>query len=141
MFQLHDESMKLLRLQRYIGRQKFLVAFIDASQGADRSRVATGIREQWPEFERTGGVVLGVTAVRPAENRGDRTRRRVSVRPALGSERSRSAPPMGGQRREGNELREAVVIVDRAGLIRFVHYAPDSLGSPEQWARELSQVR
>ena len=31
-FQLHDQSMKLLRLQRYIGRHKLMMTFIDTSQ-------------------------------------------------------------------------------------------------------------
>ncbi|MFN5530309.1 MAG: hypothetical protein ACK5F7_07035, partial [Planctomycetaceae bacterium] len=75
-FQLHDQSMKLLRLQRYIGRHKFLVAFIDASQGADRSDVVRGLKERFSEFEKTGGLIVGVTA----------GRRRKTGRPSSGWE-------------------------------------------------------
>lgn len=142
LFQLHDESMKLLRLQRYVGRQKFLVAFIDATRGAENSRVAIGLRDLWPAFERTGGVVLGVTSVRPAENRAAIERSGTFPFVLLSDLNQLEVHRQWGACDEKtDEPREAVVIVDRAGLIRFVHYGPDSLGEPEQWARELSQVR
>ena len=141
-FQLHDSSMKLMRLQRYVGRSKFLVAFVDASQGADLSVVTLGLRERWAEFERAGGVVMAVTATRPAENRAAIERLGGLPFPLLSDlnqlevhRQYDACDPKQGT------PRDSVIIVDRAGLIRFVHYAPDSLGTADQWARELAQVR
>jgi len=141
-FQLHDSSMKLMRLQRYVGRSKFLVAFVDASQGADRSVVLQGMRERWPEFERAGGVVMAVTATRPVENRAAIERLGGLPFPLLSDLNQLEVHRQydACDEKQGTP-REAVIIVDRAGLIRFVHYAPDSLGTAEQWARELAQVR
>lgn len=142
LFQLHDQSMKLLRVQRYMGRQKFLIAFIDGSGGVDQSVVARGIRDRWADFERTGGVVLGVTAARPAENR-EAAQRSGTFPFVLLSDLNRLEVhrQYGACDEKTDQPREAVIIVDRAGLIRFVHYGPLSLGTPEQWARELGQVR
>jgi peroxiredoxin len=141
-FQLHDSAMKLMRLQRYVGRSKFLVAFVDASQGADQSPVLQGLRDHWSEFERAGGVVLAVTATRPAENRQAIERLGSLPFPLLSDLNQLEVHRQyGACNEQGNQPREAVVIVDRAGLIRFVHYAPETLGTSDQWARELAQVR
>jgi len=141
-FQLHDSAMKLLRLQRYVGRSKFLVAFVDGSQGADQSAVLQGLRDRWSEFERAGGVVLAVTATRPAENRQAIERLGTLPFPLLSDLNQLEVHRQyGACDEQGTHPREAVVIVDRAGLIRFVHYAPETLGTSDQWARELAQVR
>lgn len=141
-FQLHDESMKLLRLQRYIGRQKILVAFLDAREGVDHSLVAQGIRENWADFERTGGVVIGITAVRPAENRAAIGRGGAFPFVLLSDLNQLEVHRQWGACDEKTDLpREGVVIVDRAGWIRFIHFAPDTLGTPAQWAKEFAQVR
>jgi peroxiredoxin len=134
--------MKLMRLQRYVGRSKFLVAFVDASQGADQSVVTQGLRERWAEFERAGGVVMAVTATRPVENRAAIERLGGLPFPLLSDLNQMEVHRQydACDAKQGTS-REAVIIVDRAGLIRFVHYAPDSLGTAEQWARELAQVR
>lgn len=141
-FQLHDSSMKLMRLQRYVGRSKFLVAFVDASRGAEQSPVLLGLRERWAEFERAGGVVMAVTATRPAENRAAIERLGGLPFPLL-SDLNQLEVHRQYDACDSKQMspRESVIIVDRAGLIRFVHYAPDSLGTAEQWARDLAQVR
>ena len=141
-FQLHDQSMKLLRLQRYIGRHKFLVAFIDASQGADRSDVARGLKERFSEFEKTGGLIVGVTAGRPAENRAAIERLGglpfVLLSDLNNLEVHRE---WGAVRGSPEQAVEGIVVVDRAGWIRFQHFGPDKLGTAEQWLAELRAVR
>ena len=37
--------------------------------------------------------------------------------------------------------REAVFVVDRAGLIQFVHRGPGKLGRADDWIKELHDVR
>lgn len=141
-FQLHDQAMKLVRLQRYIGRQKFLVAFFDATPGINGSPIASAIRDHWKEFERTGGVVLGVTAARPVENR-EAIEKAGSLPFVLLSDLNNYEVhrKWGAFDEQAGLPREAVVIVDRAGLIRFVHYGPDDLGTVETWVKELRMVR
>jgi len=140
-FQLHDQAMKLVRLQRYIGRQKFLVAFVNASAGAERSAVATSIRERWTDFERSGGVVLVVTAARPAENREAIERGRLPFALLSDLNNFEVHREWGAFDERADAPREAVIVVDRAGLIRFVHLEPDDLGLPDVWVKELRMVR
>ncbi|MFM8582874.1 MAG: peroxiredoxin family protein [Planctomycetaceae bacterium] len=141
-FQLHDQSMKLLRLQRYIGRHKFLVAFIDASEGADRSEVLKGLKSRFSEFERTGGLIVGVTAGRPAENRAAIERLEglpfVLLSDLNNLEVHRE---WGAVKGSPEQAVEGIVVVDRAGWIRFQHFGPDELGTVEQWLAELRAVR
>jgi len=141
-FQLHDQSMQLLRLQRYIGRHKFLVAFIDSSRGVDQSEVTRSLKERFAEFEQTGGLIVGVTAGRPAENReaierlGGLPFVLLSDLNQLEVHREWGAVLAGGE-----QACEGVVIVDRAGWIRFQHFGPENLGTAEQWLTELKAVR
>ena len=142
LFQLHDQAMNALRIQRYIGRHKLLVAFLDATNGVDRSDLALSLRQHWKAMERTGGIVLGITAARPAENREaiDRSGEWpfVLLSDLNDFEVHRQ---WGAFDDQAGRPREAVVVVDRSGLIRFAHFGPDGLGTPEAWTAELRSVR
>jgi len=64
-----DSDNKLLKFERYLGRQEVLLIFFDGEAGADRDPVLLRARQQYPELKRRGVQVVGVSAAIPQYNR------------------------------------------------------------------------
>lgn len=142
LFQLYDEHSQIVRLARYIGRHKLLVVFYDGTRGPDRSELLQTVKRDFAKIHEPRLIVLAIGASRPAENRAGIERDGPFPFPMLSDIFDYEA-----HRRWGafdpatNQPREAVFIVDRAGTIRFAHLGPDDLGTPDDWGRELKEVR
>jgi len=149
LFQLYDEQSQLVRVQRYVGRHKMLLVFFDGSKGPDHSELLLSLRREFLAIHKAGAIVLAIAAVRPSELRPQPNERGERV------ERAEPFPftlladfPVAEVHRQfgawddaTDEPREAVVIVDRAGIIRMIHPAGEGLGTPTEWAAELRSVR
>ena len=83
-FQLYDQQSQIVRLARYLGRDKLLIAFYDGSQGPEESVLLGQLRERFPELHRARAAVLAISASRPSENRyGVNLEHRPAVDPRI----------------------------------------------------------
>jgi peroxiredoxin len=149
LFQLYDEQSQIVRLARYIGRHRLLIVFFDGSRGPDQNELLLELRRKFLPIHETGAIVLAISSLRPSE-----------LRPApneRGERTSRDEPFPFGMLADINDFevhrlygafddktnrpREAVIVVDRTGIIRHAHLGPDDLGSPEDWADELRHLK
>jgi peroxiredoxin len=142
LFQLYDEHSQIVRLARYIGRHKLLVVFYDGTRGPDRSELLQSVKHNYAKLYEKGLIVLAIGASRPAENRAGIERDGPFGFPILSDVFDYEAHRRWGAfDTAANKSREAVFVVDRSGVIRHSHLGPDGLGTPDQWARELKEVR
>jgi peroxiredoxin len=153
-FLLADEHSRVVRLDRYLGRQKLLIAFFDGTRGADQNSLVTSLSQRFAEVRKTGAAVLAIDAERPAQNRyGPRLERRQTAESDPRAELKFPFPLLsdilefdvhkryGAYDTQAAEPREAVFIIDRSGLIQYSHLGPDQLGTIDDWLRELRDVR
>jgi peroxiredoxin len=157
-FQLEDTHSRMVRLKSYLGRSKLLIVFFDGSRGPDHSELLSRLRENYLEIHATGAIVLAISAARPSQNRYGANLEHLKI-DATGSgtaEQDELRYPFmllsdildyavhrqyeAFDERTGKP-REAVFVVDRAGLIQHAHLGADQLGAAEKWIRELRQVR
>lgn len=141
LFVLYDEHSELVRLARSYGRQKMLIVFFDGRQGPDRSELLQSLRRDFGKIHEAGALVLAISAARPAEHRAGIERDGKFPFPMLSDLDYQVHTQWGAYDSQTDKPREAVFIVDRAGLIRHTHLGPDQLGTPAEWAGELQQVR
>lgn len=149
LFQLYDEQSQLVRVQRYVGRHKLLIVFFDGTRGPDQSELLLSLKKGFRPVYDTGAVALAIGALRPSELRpapNDRGERIERAEPFPFSLLADFPVPevhrqLGAWDEASDEPREAVVIVDRAGIIRIVHTAESGLGTPGEWAAELRSIR
>jgi len=158
LFQLADQHSRIVRLKSYIGRHKMLIVFFDGSRGPDHSDLLSRLRDKYQEIHTTGAVVLAISAARPSQNRYGANLEHLKVDPsgAAATEQDELRYPFlllsdildykehrnyeAFDERTGKP-REAVFVVDRAGLIQYAHLGPDQLGAVEDWIKELREVR
>ncbi len=140
-FKLYDQHSEIVRLERYVSRHKLLVAFFDGRGGPGHSPVIREIRQGLVDLERTGAVVLTISAARPAENREGQSRSARFPFPMLSDVTLGEHGKWGVLDPRTGEPREAVFIIDRLGVIRQAHFGPDRLGAARDWAAELRSVR
>jgi peroxiredoxin len=158
-FKLYDQHSQIVRLERYIGRDhKLLIAFFDGRQGPERSSLLSLLRERNSDFQRAGGVVVAISALRPSEIRygiglGHLHGTPADGAPSAASEIQYPFPVLsdivdyevhkryGAFDEKAQVPIEAVFVVDRAGWIQYAHYGPGGLGGVEDWLRELREVR
>ena len=157
-FQLEDTHSRMVRLKSYIGRSKLLIVFFDGSQGPDHSELLSQLGDNYREIHATGAVVLAISAARPSQNRYGVNLEHLKINPAgaNSSEQDELRYPFtllsdildyavhrqyGAFDDRSGKSREAVLVVDRAGLIQYAHLGPEQLGNAVEWIRELRQVR
>jgi peroxiredoxin len=159
LFEIEDQHSQIVRLQTYFGRDRLLIVFYDGSQGPERSTLLTLLRNRFPDLKATGAVVLAISAARPSQNRYG-----LNLERRQGSAEAPGASAAGGELRypfpvlsdvrdyewhrkygaydeQAQQPREAVFVVDRAGLIQHTHFGPAGLGHVDDWIRELHDVR
>jgi len=157
-FKLYDQHSEIVRLARYRGRDKLLIAFFDGRKGPEQSSLLSLLRERFPNFQRANATVVAISTLRPSETRyGTKL---VHLRtpstqgaPAAAAEIRYPFPVLsdivdyevhrryGAFHEKSQDPIEAIFVVDRAGLIQYAHYGPDGLGSADDWVRELNEVR
>jgi peroxiredoxin len=159
LFKLEDQHSQIVRLEAYVGRHKLLIVFYDGSQGPERSVLLTLLRNHFPDLQAAGAVVLAISAARPSQNRYglNLERRQASTGnpgasaadgelrypfPVLSDVRDYQVHRQyGAYDEQAQQPREAVFVVDRAGLIQRAHFGPAGLGQIDDWIKELRNVR
>lgn len=149
LFQLYDEQSQIVRLARYIGRHRMLMVFFDGTRGPDQSELLLELRRKFLPIHESGAIVLAISALRPSElrpapnERGERTSRNEPFPFGMLADINNFEVHRlyGAFDDKTNRPREAVFVVDRAGVIRHFHLGPDDLGGPELWADELRRVK
>jgi peroxiredoxin len=157
-FHLEDTHSRIVRLESYIGRHKLLIVFFDGSRGPDHSDLLSRLRDNFPGSHATGAVVLAISAARPSQNRygANLEHLKIDSSGAVSPEQDELRYPFlllsdildykehrkyqAFDERTG-QPREAVFVVDRAGLIQYAHLGPDRLGTAADWIKELREVR
>jgi peroxiredoxin len=148
-FQLYDEESRLFRLDTYRGRHKLLIVFFDGTNGPDRSELLLELRRNFLPIHETKAKVFAVSDLRPSQlrpptnERGERTARDEPFPFTMLSDIN----DFEVHRRYGafddatGRPREGVFVIDRTGLIRYVHLGPVDLGKPDLWAEELRSIK
>jgi peroxiredoxin len=154
-FSLADEHQRLVRFdQQFRGRQKVLIAFFDGTQGPDHSPLVTTLRDRFSDLKRTSAAVVAISAARPSQNRyGANLELHQSAAPNPNAELKFPFPLLsdildydvhkryGAYDANADRPLEGVFIVDRTGLIQHSHIGTERLGNPDEWIRELREVR
>jgi peroxiredoxin len=142
-FSLTDGSGKLVRLKTFVGRSKIVLVFFDPTRGADRNALLDRVTESLSRLQKTGAVVIGISNATARQLRAAASRSGEAAFPLL----SDASPPLVVHRQyevwspETNVPLEAVVVIDRAGLIQHTFLGPDGLGTPDEWVAKLESVR
>lgn len=148
-FELFDQKMRRVRLERYLGRHRILLVFYDGNAGAERDSVLLRLRKLFPEVERQGIIVLGISTALPQENRpiqrgvGSRFRRNHPQRPfpfELLTDNTRSSDvhrSWGRYDRVRNRPTTGTFLIDRAGRVSCERGIPKPLPDPQQTIDEL----
>lgn len=157
-FKIEDQHSRIVRLESYIGRHKLLIVFFDGSRGPDHSELLARLVDKFSEIHALGAVVLAISAARPSQNRYGAQLEHLKIDASGGgaAEQDELRYPFpllsdildyavhrqyeAFDERTGRP-REAVFVVDRAGLIQHAHLGSNRLGTAEEWIRELRQVR
>jgi peroxiredoxin len=153
-FLLADEHSRVVRLDRYLGRQKLLIVFFDGTRGPDHSFLVESLSSRFTELKKTGAAVLAISAARPSQNRyGANLELRKSAEPDPATELRYPFPLLsdileydvhkryGAYDADDDRPLEGVFVVDRTGLIQYSHIGADRLGRVDDWLRELRDVR
>lgn len=138
--ELFDSHRQLFRLRSRLGRGKILVVFFRAETSFDDSPLLQEVIASAKDLQQSAPVIVAVGPSQSGiyrhwmQDSGDLPFHVVGdvlgeVRRDWGLAGPKTAP-----------LREAVFVIDGAGLIRFTHLEPD-LGTPADWIRELRSVR
>lgn len=141
LFRLNDEHMQLVRLERTFGRKKMLIAFFDSKYGQQRSDLLEALRRDFPKLHDAGATILAISATPRLNQRMGLERDGPFPFPLLSDLDYQVHQQWGAWNAITSSPREAVFIVDRAGLIRHMHLGPEGLGAAEEWADELRHVR
>jgi len=139
LFELYDQQMQRVPLARYLGRHKLLVVFFDGSRPG--SSLLAELRRNAAAIERTGAVLLAVSTAPPAAHRelfpGGRRVSLAVLSDILDQGVGAVHRQWGAFDEAASKPREAVFVVDRAGIIRYEHLAPGDLGTAATWIQEL----
>ena len=153
-FLLADEHSQIVRIERYLGRQKILIVFFDGARGPDHNPIIASLSQRISDIKRTGAAVLAIDAERPSQNRyGVNLERRQTAEADSSTELKFPFTILsdileydvhkryGAYDADQEQPLEAVFVVDRAGLIHYSHIGPEQLGAIDDWLRELRDVR
>lgn len=139
-FELFDTGMRPVRLQRYIGRHRILVAFYDGELGADRDETLLVLRRHYESLQQQDVIVIAVSGALPQQARAAEKRGGMFPFPLL----SDGGPaPHGTHRGWGRwdavaqRPRGGLFLVDRAGRVAWSNGFPQAAENPGQLIRRL----
>ena len=142
-FDLYDQQSKLVKFERYLGRHKILLAFVDAAKEQPDSRLLDQLRTFHEALERQGYVVVAVTGCLPSQNRqGVET-----PFPLLTDLNLRVAGSQYMTYRQWGlfdartrQPRVGIFVIDRSGTVDWMGDAPQPAERPEEVIRTLSSA-
>lgn len=116
---LFDDQSQLIRLERYTGRHKVVVVFVDGHDGPDRSPLLLELKQQFPSLHEAGAIVLTVSEATPFANRQgiERLEERFPF-PLLSDPSFESHEQWQTFDAETGRTRQAIFVIDRSGRIR-----------------------
>jgi len=68
-FELYDQSSRLVKFERYLGRTRMAVLFYDGEAGADQDALLCSLRDHHDAVEKAGVQVVGISTATPYANR------------------------------------------------------------------------
>lgn len=119
-----DSDNKLLKFERYLGRQEVLLIFFDGEAGADRDPMLLRARQQYPELKRRGVQVVGVSAAIPQYNRQAMERSGPFPFPLLSDPEFLTHRLWGCYDEDRMETQTGVFWIDRAGQVAWSGKSP-----------------
>ncbi len=119
-----DSDNKLVKIERYLGRQEVLLIFFDGEAGADRDTVLLRARQQFPELKRRGVQVVGVSATIPQYNRQAMERGGKFPFPLLSDPEFLIHRLWGRYNEDRLETQTGVFWIDRAGQVAWSGKSP-----------------
>ena len=123
-FSALDSDNKLVKIERYLGRQEVLLIFFDGDVGADRDPVLLRVRQQFPELKRRGVHVVGVSPAIPQYNRQAMERSGKFPFPLLSDPEYFIHRLWGRYDEDRRESQTGVFWIDRAGQVAWSGQSP-----------------
>jgi peroxiredoxin len=123
-FLAYDSDNKLVKFERYLGRQEVLLIFFDGDAGADRDPELLRVRQQFPELKRRGVQVVGVSAAIPQYNRQARERGGKFPFPLLSDPEFLIHRLWGRYDEDRLETQTGAFWIDRAGQVAWSGKSP-----------------
>ena len=139
-FELFDEQNRPVRLQRYIGRHRILVAFYDGEQGADRDATLLMLRRHFSTLQKRDVMVVAVSGALPQQARRATQRGGKFPFPLLSDGGPSPLATHRGWGRwdaETKSTQDGLFLVDRAGRVAWSDGAPLSAKNPAGLIRRL----
>lgn len=136
-FELYDMQNRLAKLERYLGRSRLVIVFFAPEPGADADPRLVRLRDHYADVTSAGAEVVAITTARPAENKRaqDRAGRKFPF-PVL-TDINRNSPRPAAHQQWGlydeasGATREALFLVDRAGMVAVRNGFPAPVADPE----------
>ncbi len=117
--ELPDQQLQIVRLSRYLGRQKLVIVFFDGEAGPENDRQLLLLRDGYPELRTASTEVIGVSSATTARDPQGSGRSGLFPFPLL-SDVDRVAHQAWGLVDENSHSpQSAIILVDRAGQIRW----------------------
>lgn len=127
-----DSDNKLLKFERYLGRQEVLLIFFDGEAGADRDPVLLRARQQFSELKRRGVQVVGISAAIPQYNRQAMERGGKFPFPLLSDPEFLIHRLWGRYDDDRLETQTGVFWIDRAGQVAWSGKSPRPEADPDR---------
>ncbi len=148
-FELSDSANRPVRLARYLGRHRILLAFLADQDRIEQDALLIRLREVHRSMERRGIIVLAITQALPQETR-QAFRRGGSVPfPVLSdvgasahSAKGKSVAAAWGLGHDDNSLPTTVAfLIDRGGRVAWNGTTPQPLEHPQALLNEFEVLR
>jgi peroxiredoxin Q/BCP len=141
LFQLYDQSSKMYRLARDVGRHKLVVVFFDSSFGADRNPRLQMLRSEYERLTAGGVHLLAISPATPFANRESFKRGGKFPFPLLSDPDFQVHQAWGAFDEDARRPIPTVFLIDRTGTIRHTHVEAASTLDAAELRRELDQMR
>lgn len=143
-FELYDQSSRLVKFERYLGRTRMVVLFYDGDAGADRNALLGRLRDHHDAVEQAGVQVVGISTATPYANRAAAERAGGEFPFPLLSDVDLSLPVhrmWGMVDRQTGQPRVGLFLVDRGGRVAVQSGRPQPVRDPAAVVETLIQGR
>ncbi|MFG0335328.1 MAG: redoxin domain-containing protein [Maioricimonas sp. JB049] len=143
-FELYDQSSRLAKFERYLGRTRLAVVFFDGDAGADQIALLRTLQEHHEAVEQAGVQIVGISTATPYANRAAGKRAGGEFPFPLFSDVDLARPvhrQWGMVNLQTGEPKSGLFLVDRGGRVAAQGGAYLPVRDPDAAAAELIQGR
>ncbi|QDU38142.1 Putative peroxiredoxin [Maioricimonas rarisocia] len=143
-FELYDQSSRLVKFERYLGRTRMAVVFFDGDAGADQNALLRTLQEHHDAVEQAGVQIIGISTATPYANRAAGERAGGEFPFPLLSDVDLARPvhrQWGMVNLQTGEPKSGLFLVDRGGRVAAQGGEFVPVSDPDSVVAELAQGR